>query len=249
MDYAYRFGDPRRIYLNVTNRCTNRCCFCVRYACEGLGGAQLWADEGDGSGAGSLDSRSANSNVAATGNRGGTVAGEPDLGALCAAVRELGGPAGQDEIIWCGFGEPTFRMNLIEGAADFLRSGGARVRLDTNGHAALIAGRPVDDVAARLAVAVDAVSVSLNAPTEARYLELCQPTGEDILGGNALTELTWRRQDPGGYWEAVQEFIRAMSRTRVEVTASVVGAVLDPDEVEASRVLAAELGADHFRIR
>ena len=42
LEYAYTYGDARRLYLNVTNRCTNRCSFCVRYRTEGLGGAVLW---------------------------------------------------------------------------------------------------------------------------------------------------------------------------------------------------------------
>ncbi|NLV29846.1 MAG: hypothetical protein GXY47_01720 [Acidobacteria bacterium] len=36
MEYAYHHGDPGRLYLNVTNRCSNRCSFCVRGEADGL---------------------------------------------------------------------------------------------------------------------------------------------------------------------------------------------------------------------
>ena len=108
MDYAYRHGDAPRLYLNVTNRCTNRCSFCVRYRVEGLGGAVLW---------------------------GGS---EPDLAKLQDAIRNHGVLEGFREFVWCGYGEPTFRLDLIKEAAGWLRSHGATVRLNTNGHACLI---------------------------------------------------------------------------------------------------------------
>jgi hypothetical protein len=44
VDLAYRYGDGPSLYLNVTNRCTNRCWFCVRHRCEGLDGAVLRGD-------------------------------------------------------------------------------------------------------------------------------------------------------------------------------------------------------------
>ena len=113
MEYSYRYGDPDRLYLNVTNRCTNRCPFCVRYHTHSLGGSVLW---------------------------GGP---EPDLKALKEAVLSRGPLEDFNEFIWCGFGEPTYRLDLITEAADWLRSGGAKIRLNTNGHATLIHGRDV----------------------------------------------------------------------------------------------------------
>lgn len=43
---VYRYA-PRShtIYLNVTNRCTNDCCFCVKNYSDGLSGYQLWLAE------------------------------------------------------------------------------------------------------------------------------------------------------------------------------------------------------------
>jgi TatD DNase family protein len=197
MELAYRYGDRSRLYLNVTNRCTNRCTFCVRYRADGLGGSTL---------------------------QGST---EPDMGDLRAAVEGHGGPEAFEEFVWCGFGEPTFRLDLITGSARWLRRAGAVVRLNTNGHACAIHGR---DVLPEIAAAVDEVSISLNAPDGSRYCELCRPAIEEP-------------------WEVVLDFMRRAPALFPSVQASVVGFVLAPDEIERCRALAASLGVERFRIR
>ena len=131
MDYAYTYGDSGRLYLNVTNRCTNRCSFCVRNYSKGLGGAVLWGD------------------------------GEPEFQELRDSVLARNSFLEVSEFIWCGFGEPTFRIDLIMESASWLRSNGAKIRLNTNGHGCLIHGR---DILPELSNAVDEVSISMNAP-------------------------------------------------------------------------------------
>lgn len=39
-NYVYEFGDS--LYLNVTNRCPNRCEFCIRNIKDGVSGSELW---------------------------------------------------------------------------------------------------------------------------------------------------------------------------------------------------------------
>ena len=90
---------------------------------------------------------------------------EPDLPMLRRAVETYGGLQDFREFIWCGFGEPTFRLDLMLEAAPWLRSRGARIRLNTNGHACMIHGR---DVLPDLSTAVDAISISMNAPRTRR---------------------------------------------------------------------------------
>jgi TatD DNase family protein len=210
MEFAYHYGNPRKLYLNVTNRCTNRCSFCVRYQTSGLGGAVLWGGD------------------------------EPDFGMLREAVLRRGALEEFSDFIWCGFGEPTFRLDLILEAASWLRSRGAAVRLNTNGHACLIHGRDVLD---ELSKAVDEVSVSLNAPNARRYMELCRPDLESIAlrgGGKA---------EPALWWEAMLDFLaRAPSFFR-SVQASVVGFVLTEAEIEQCRALSRSLGVERFRVR
>lgn len=213
MDYAYIYGDKRKLYLNVTNRCTNRCSFCVRYRTEGLGGAILW-------GQGAAD--------------------EPDLVLLQDAVRVQGSFEEFHEFIWCGYGEPTFRLDLIQEAAQWLRSAGARIRLNTNGHACLIHGR---DVFTELAPAVDEVSISLNAPNCQRYADLCRPDSDFFAGSGRAAS------PPELAWEAMLDFLSRAPMCFEKVQASVVGFVLTREEVESCRMLARSLGVKHFRVR
>jgi TatD DNase family protein len=203
LEYAYTYGDPSRLYLNVTNRCTNRCVFCVRYHTDGLGGAVLWGGE------------------------------EPDLPMLQAAVQGLGAFEQWREFIWCGYGEPTIRLDLILEAAPWLRSRGAKIRINTNGHACVIHDR---DVLPDLSQAVDEASISLNAPNEQRYMELCRPDVHSI-------------PNPGGLWEGMLDFLsRSPGYFRI-VQASVVGYVLTGEEIEQCRILARSLGVEQFRVR
>ncbi len=221
MDYAYQYGDPARLYLNVTNRCTNRCSFCVRILAPTLGDATaLWGDA------------------------------EPDLPALLAAIRARARPDSWREVIWCGFGEPTYRLDLITAAAGELRRLARSIRLNTNGHACLIHGR---DVLPELASAVDAVHVSLNAPTPERYGALCRPVPIEIsTSPETLGRAPGDRTGSGDIraaWNAMLDFLTRAPRHFREVQASVVGAVLSADEIEACRDLARARGVDRFRVR
>ena len=213
MDYAYTYGDKRKLYLNATNRCTNRCSFCVRYRTEGLGGAIL---------------------------RGLGAADEPDLALLQDAVGAQGSFEEFREFIWCGYGEPTFRLELIQEAAQWLRSAGAKIRLNTNGHACLIHGH---DVFAELAAAVDEVSISLNAPNCQRYEDLCRPDSDFFAdSGKAASP-------PELAWEATLDFLSRAPVYFEKVQASVVGFALTREDVESCRMLARSLGVKHFRVR
>lgn len=210
MDHAYTFGEPSTIYLNVTNRCTNRCAFCVSRYAPGLGSGRRL--------------------------KGGP---EPGLDALLAAVEACRVREGIDEfqeVVWCGFGEPTFRLDLIVAAGPELRRAGVpRIRLNTNGHACAIHGR---DVLPELGAAVDAVSISLNAPSRERYLELCRP---DPAAAGC--------DRPEQLWDSLLDFIARAPRHVREVQASVVEAALDDDEVAACRALARSLGCASLRLR
>lgn len=210
MEYAYIYGDPGRLYLNVTNRCTNRCSFCVRNYSRGLGGAVLW---------------------------GGA---EPDLSQLQESVLKRGPLEKIVEFIWCGFGEPTYRLDLITAASPWLRSHGAKIRLNTNGHACLIHGR---DVLEELSRAVDEVSVSLNAPNLQKYLELCLPDSRSIADPGSAGPA------PESFWQAMLDFLMRAPSFFERVQASVVGFVLTEEEIEQCRTLAYSLGVRNFRVR
>lgn len=141
---AYRGGDG--LYLNITNRCSCSCRFCVREWADGVYGENLVLEH------------------------------EPEVDEVTSAIEWAfadDGPAG--EVVFCGFGEPTMRLDVVLSVTEWLRLRRIRSRLDTNGHGRLL--NPEVDVPAALAAAgLDAVTVSLNAAEPLAYDEICRPT-------------------------------------------------------------------------
>ncbi|MHB8985732.1 MAG: TatD family nuclease-associated radical SAM protein [Eubacteriales bacterium] len=134
---TYLFGDS--LYLNITNRCTNDCLFCIRHTSEGIGHYDLWLDH------------------------------EPDLKETLSAAGDI---TRYREVVFCGYGEPLVRADLVLAAAWEFKKKGAAVRINTNGQANLIHGR---NIAAGLKGLVDSVSISLNAADPKTYVEICRP--------------------------------------------------------------------------
>jgi TatD family-associated radical SAM protein len=139
---VYRVG--KNLYINLTNRCSNRCAFCVREGQSAVGEAEsLWLDR------------------------------EPQEEEVLAALRRMGA-ADCGEIVFCGFGEPTERLDALTGVARQIKSEwpGMRVRLNTNGQGSLIAGR---DITPEFNGLIDCASVSLNAANARDYARVCRP--------------------------------------------------------------------------
>ncbi len=90
-----------------------------------------------------------------------------------------------DELVFCGFGEPTTRLDVLLSVARWVRQHYGRtlqIRLDTNGHGYML--NPGRDVSAELKSAgVDRVSVSLNAGDKETYIDICKPTFPDAYEG------------------------------------------------------------------
>ena len=190
--YSYK----RNIYLNLTNRCSNRCCFCVRNQKNALGDADsLWLRE------------------------------EPTVGQV---IEELDGwdMEGYDEIVFCGYGEPTERMDAVLEIAGIIHERyGKRTRLNTNGLANLINGR---DVVPDMLGRIDRVSISLNAPNAERYMEICEP--EFGIGS----------------YDSLMDFIKRCKEIIGNVTVtSVSGSITQAEEYECERI-ARSLGVRYF---
>ena len=134
---AYEIRDC--LYLNITNRCTNTCEFCVRSQTSFVKGHNLMLDK------------------------------EPSAEELIAAVDD---PKKYREVVFCGYGEPTLRLDVLKSVAQELKKRGARIRVVTNGHGDLINKRKI---AKEIASFVDKVSVSLNADTKELYDKYCVP--------------------------------------------------------------------------
>ena len=142
---------------------------------------------------------------------------EPDYAEVEQLCREK--VAGCKEIVFCGYGEPTCRMDVLTKVAVSLRDLGLPLRLNTNGLGSLINSR---DIVPELADVLDSVSVSLNAENSVIYQKICQ----SIYGESAFN--------------SVLDFIRNCKRTSLDVAASVV----DVPEIdkEACKKLATSLG-------
>lgn len=91
------------------------------------------------------------------------------------------------QIVFCGYGEPTTRLDAVKAVCGELKKKGAAIRLVTNGHGDLINKRPI---VKELVSLVDNVSVSLNTDKEDLYNEACKP----VFGNSA--------------YKAVMKFIR-----------------------------------------
>ena len=76
-----------------------------------------------------------------------------------------------NEVVFCGFGEPTLRLTELIAALRFVKKIQPNIptRLNTNGLGELAHGR---EIAADFAGLLDVVSISLNASTAERYFKL-----------------------------------------------------------------------------
>ncbi|CUX38083.1 TIGR04100 family radical SAM protein [Clostridium sp. C105KSO13] len=130
------------------------------------------------------------------------------------------------ELVYCGYGEPTCALeSLIESARYAKEKYGVSIRVNTNGLGNLYHNK---DIVPILAGVVDFVSVSLNAPTKDEYMKVTQPRFENAF-------------------EAMQDFIIECRDIIPQVKVSIVD-VLTSEQIEASKVLADELGVS-LRIR
>jgi TatD DNase family protein len=146
---------------------------------------------------------------------------EPAAAEVIAEIRD---PRAYREIVFCGYGEPTIRLEVMKEVARWVKANGGRTRLNTDGHGSLINHR---NIVPELVGLIDAVSVSLNSPDPAQY--------------GALMRL-----DPDVYFPAMLEF----AREAVRVIGAVSMTVVDLDGVDRDRaadLVEREIGAVFVR--
>ncbi len=141
-------------------------------------------------------------------------------------LNAMGDPLDYREIVFCGFGEPLLRLDVVKEVSRILKEKGARIRIDTDGLANLVYGR---NIVPELKGIVDCISVSINAPDPKTYAIIC----------------------PSSYGEraffAVKDFILEAKKHIGEVIATCVD--LPGIDVESCRgVVEQELGVK-FRLR
>jgi TatD DNase family protein len=84
-------------------------------------------------------------------------------------IKEIGDPAIYDEIVFCGFGEPTIRWDVVKEIAQYVKSKGGKTRIDTDGHGNVINKR---DITTEFKNLIDTVSISLNSVDKEQYARL-----------------------------------------------------------------------------
>ncbi|MGN1003903.1 MAG: TatD family nuclease-associated radical SAM protein [Oscillospiraceae bacterium] len=189
------------LYVNLTNRCDCACVFCLRQ--NGHKGS-IYADDLW------LDH-------------------EPSRQEALDDLLKRDLPSYR-EIVFCGFGEPTFRIDDILWLVDEMKKAVPAlppIRINTNGHANLIHGR---DVTPELAGRIDVLSISLNGSTCEEYVKVTRPRDGDKA------------------WEAMLDFTRKAARVVPKVVMTIVNKDKTPEEIEACRTMCEELGAT-LRVR
>ncbi|MBM3254593.1 MAG: YchF/TatD family DNA exonuclease [Candidatus Omnitrophica bacterium] len=87
-------------------------------------------------------------------------------------IKAVGNPQQYREVVFCGYGEPFLRLDVILEVSRVLKQKGAYIRINTNGHGNLIHNR---SVVRDLAGLVDEICISLNAEDPKKYFEICKP--------------------------------------------------------------------------
>lgn len=189
---AITYTIRNTLYLNITSRCPNECCFCTRKTHPYVKGHYLKLEK------------------------------EPTVEEL---INSIGDPAIYDEVVFCGYGEPTERFDVIKTVAEFLKKKGAEVRLDTNGLGDLINGRPI---CKELNGLIDTICISLNSNLKEQYNKMCQPRYGDKA------------------YPALLSFIKDAKNT---IPTVIISAVEMPGvDIDACRSIAKDLGVS-FRAR
>ncbi len=146
---VYRFGEG--VYINLTNRCPNLCAFCIK---------TKW----------NMDFHGNNLNLAT---------GEPSARDVIVALEHELPKAPFKQVVFCGYGEPTMRLDELLLVAHTLKGWRAqakyppfKIRLNTNGLGNLINHK---NIVPSLAGVLDEINISLNAADEETWRKIVRP--------------------------------------------------------------------------
>ena len=186
------------LYVNLTNRCTCSCTFCLRNEKETVGeSSTLWLEH------------------------------EPSVEEVKKEFEKFNMDE-YNEVVFCGFGEPTERIDdLIEIAKFVKEKYHKKIRINTNGQGSLSNGK---DIAPMMKGVIDIVSVSLNTPNKKRYNEIVRSR----FGDQA--------------YQAMLSFVKEVKKYVPEVVLSTVSTTITKEEEEECRKICEDLGVT-YRIR
>ena len=186
------------LYINLTNRCPCHCEFCIKNYTDSLGSADSLM----------LDH-------------------EPTVEEVLEELSRWDVDR-YDEVIFCGYGEPTERLDELLIIARHIREKyGKPIRINTIGLADLIWGR---ETLPELEGIIDSLSISLNEADAESFDRLCHP-----------------RFGPGSY-EAICKYAREAGSYVPNVAVSVVRGTLSPEALRKCHEKAIKWGVD-FKIR
>ena len=186
------------IYVNMTNKCPCACVFCLRHNKDHVFNSDSLWLER-----------------------------EPTVKEVCDSI-DSWDLEKYDEVVFCGYGEPTERLHdLLEVAAYIKSKSKIKIRINSNGLSDLING---EKTAHLLKGLIDTVSISLNSTNKEEYLKVVRPKfGIDS-------------------YDAMLSFAKDCTEYVTEVVMTVVDVVTSKEEQERSREICESIGAT-FRIR
>lgn len=147
---TYAYILEDNLYINLTNLCTNDCIFCIRSLSDAVAGSNL-----------NLSSEKIKAED------------------VIAQIKEKISPSIK-EVVFCGYGEPLIKLDLIVEIAKFLKETYPQypTRINTNGQANVIHKK---NVVEDLKGLIDKVSISLNSDNAKQYQELSKSKfGESV---------------------------------------------------------------------
>lgn len=184
---TYLYVLDGNLYVNLTNKCSNACDFCVRNERTSYYGNYLWLKNGD-----------------------------PTAEKVMAVANGYGDLTRFKEAVFCGFGEPTYKVAEMIALCDYFHEKGLKTRLNTNGQGNLINKR---DIVPDLKGKIDFVNISLNASCYEKYQPIC------------------RSQYREAGFESMIEFAKLCRRNGIDCRFSIVDCIGE-EEVQACKYLA-----------
>ena len=152
---------------------------------------------------------------------------EPTVDEICESIfsRDL---SKYSELVFCGYGEPTERINdILQVAKRVKERSQLPIRINTNGQGNMIAGY---DITPDLEGLIDVISISLNTADAQSYQKICRSRFGELA------------------YQGLLDFAKAASRFVPKVVLSVVDTTISPEEIERCREIARECGVS-FRLR
>ncbi|MEE1144240.1 MAG: TIGR04100 family radical SAM protein [Acutalibacteraceae bacterium] len=151
---------------------------------------------------------------------------EPTLNQIFSAIDEFDF-TNFTEVVFCGYGEPTCALDNLIAICEYIRERyQMKIRLNTNGLSDLINKKPTAKI---LGDYLDEVSISLNAPTKQKYLEVTRPS----FGEQSFDAML-------AFAKECKEYVKSVKMSIVDT--------IPKDDIEKSKALADSLGIP-LRIR